>query len=140
MATNPYNNYLEATILSAEPIELVRILYRTAIESVRDARIHFASGDIGGRARAISKALAILMELGFCVKADADPRLARNLVELYDFMQRRLLTANLEQTDAPLAEVADLLDNLSTAWENIELAPPASAMAPEQAELATADF
>ena len=34
MPTNPYSNYLEATILSADPIELVRILYRTAIDSV----------------------------------------------------------------------------------------------------------
>ncbi len=135
MSTNPYNTYLEATILSAEPIELVRILYRTAIDSVRDARAHLAAGDIGARSRAITKAVTILIELSCCLNSDAEPRLARNLTELYDYMQRRLLKANLDQADAPLAEVADLLEDLSEAWQKIDPAP-----AREQFELATAEF
>jgi flagellar protein FliS len=135
MSTNPYDTYLEATILSAEPIELVRILYRTAIESVRDARIHLADGDIAARSRAISKAVAVLIELSCCLKSDAEPRLSRNLTELYDYMQRRLLKANLDQADAPLEEVADLLENLSEAWEKVDVTP-----AHEHIELATADF
>ncbi len=142
MATNPYNTYLEATVLSADPIELVRILYRSAIESVRDARIHLAAREIGARSRSISKAVAVLIELSSCVKSDADPRLARNLVELYDYMQRRLLRANLDQADAPLAEVAGLLDNLSEAWERIDLVPlgAAGVGAGEQIEFVAADF
>ena len=120
MSTNPYDTYLEATVLSADPIELVRILYRTAIDSVHNARMYLAAGEVGARSRAISKAVAVLVELTFCLKSDADPRLARNLTELYDFMQRRLLAANFEQTDGPLVEVAHLLENLSGAWEKVD--------------------
>ncbi len=135
MSTNPYDTYLEATVLSAEPTELVLILYRTAIESVRDARAYLADGDIAARSRAISKAVTVLAELSLCLKPEVEPRLARNLNELYDYMRRRLLTANLNQVDAPLAEVVGLLENLLEAWEKIDVTP-----AREQAELAIAGF
>ena len=122
MATNPYSNYLEATILSADPIELIRILYRTAIDSTCDARAYLSAGKTAERSRAVSKAVAAVRELSFCLKSDAQPDLARNLAELYDYIQRRLLTANFEQSDAPLAEVAGLLENMLHAWERVDLA------------------
>jgi flagellar protein FliS len=121
MPANPYDTYIDATVLSADPIELVRILYRTAIDSVHEARGHLAGGDVAARVRAVNKAWGALRELSFCLNHEADPALAHRLAELYDFMQRQLLTANFEQTDAPLAEVARLLENLSEAWEKVEV-------------------
>jgi len=143
MPANPYNNYLEATVLSADPVELVRILYRTAIDSVREARGYLAAGDVAARVRAVNKAWGALRELSYCLNHEADPTLARRLAELYDFMQRRLLAANFEQTDAPLAEVAGLLESMSDAWEKVE-APAAGNWAADcstdRAELAPAEL
>jgi flagellar secretion chaperone FliS len=121
MPNNPYNAYLDASILTAEPIELIRTLYRVAIDAVCEARAHLASGNIRERSKAVSKAHNILRELSASVKPEAEPALGRNLVELYDYMQRRLLTGNLEQKDAPLKEVADLLANMAEAWERIDV-------------------
>jgi len=42
--------------------------------------------------------------------------LARQLAEMYDYMERRLLAANQEQSDGPLAEVMGLLETLTEAW------------------------
>lgn len=143
MPTNPYDTYLEAAVLSADPVELVRILYRTTIDSVRDARGYLAAGDIAARVRAINKAWAALRELSHCLNRDADPVLARRLAELYDFMQRRLLTANFEQTDGPLAEVAGLLANMSEAWEKVDLVGRHNWIAdysPDQAQLSPAEL
>jgi flagellar protein FliS len=120
MPSNPYTAYLEATVLTAEPVELIRILCRAAVDSVRDARAHLAAGDIPGRAKAISKSVGILHELSLSLHYDKGPAIARNLVELYDYMQRRLLAGHLDQSDAPLAEVACLLDTLSDAWNQID--------------------
>ena len=143
MPANPYNNYLEATVLSADPVELVRILYRTAIDSVREARGYLAAGDVAARVRAVNKAWGALRELSYCLNHEADPTLARRLAELYDFMQRRLLAANFEQTDAPLAEVAGLLESMSDAWEKVE-APAAGNWAADcstdRAELAPVEL
>ena len=124
MPANAYDTYLEATVLSADPVELVRILYRTAMDSVHDARGYLAAGDIAARVRAVNKAWAAIRELSFCLNHEAAPVLASQLTELYDFMQRRLLTANFEQTDAPLAEVAGLLENLSEVWGKVDASSP----------------
>jgi flagellar protein FliS len=117
MPSNPYAAYFEASVLTAEPVELIRILHRSALESLRDARVHLAGGDIAGRSAAISKTMNIVRELSLSVDHESEPVLARRLVELYDYVQRRLLAAQLEQSERPLTEVADLLTTLSEAWE-----------------------
>lgn len=116
MSRNPYAAHLEASILTAEPIELVRILYRTALDSVRDARAHLAAGEIKGRSQAINKVLSVLHELAISLNHEAEPTLSLKLAALYDYMERRLLAANMEQSDGPLEEVSGLLEIMTEAW------------------------
>ena len=123
MPNNPYAAYLQASVLTAEPVELVRILHRTALESLQDARVRLAAGDIPGRSAAISKIMNIVRELSLSVNHEGEPVLARTLVELYDYMQRRLLAGQLEQSEKPLSEVEGLLSTLGEAWEKVELQP-----------------
>ena len=114
--------YLESRILSADPIELVRLLYQAAIERVREARRHLAAGDIAARARSITKAMEILTELTVSLDRERGGEIAARLLQLYDYMQRRLLEANFQQSDPPLAEVLSLLVTLSEGWEGVSLA------------------
>jgi len=113
---NGAESYLENGVLSADPVELVRMLYRGGIDAVEKARQHLREGDIAARSAQITRAGAIIAHLTFSVNRDADPAMGANLVELYDYMQRRLLRANLEQADAPLAEVSRLLSTVLDAW------------------------
>ena len=121
--------YLENEILQADPLELVRILYRAALEAVGKARIHLRSNEIKERSRQITKAGAIINELALSVDRERGGEIARNLVELYDYMQRCLQEANFQQSDAPLAELEKLLGTLLEAWENCMPAPPPAAAA-----------
>ena len=123
MPSNPYTTYLQANVLTAEPVELIRILHRTALESLQDARAHLAAGDIAGRSAAISKIMNIVRELSLSVNHESEPVLARTLVELYDYMQRRLLAGHLQQSEEPLLDVAGLLTTLCEAWEKVEIHP-----------------
>lgn len=127
--------YFESSVLSAEPVELVRMLYRGAVEAVEKAREHLREGDIAARSAQITRAAAIIAHLTFSVDRNADPALGGNLVELYDYMQRRLLRGNLEQADSPLAEVSKLLSALLEAWTECGPAeqPATQAAAPEPA-------
>ena len=45
--------YQESRILSADPIELVQILYGHTLNMVKDARGYLAAGDIAARGRSI---------------------------------------------------------------------------------------
>jgi flagellin-specific chaperone FliS len=56
MWQNAHDAYVESRILSAGPVELVRLLYQGAAGAVRDARRHLASGEIRQRSGSISKA------------------------------------------------------------------------------------
>jgi flagellar protein FliS len=111
--------YLENRVLTADPLELVHILYEHTLTMVQDARQHLAAGDIPGRGKAISRALAAVEELDGSLDRHAGGSLSRNLAGLYQYMRLRLLTANIQQQDAPLAEVEKLLRTLDEAWSAI---------------------
>lgn len=115
--------YVETRVLAADPLELVRVLYQAAISSVRDARRFLADGKIAERSRAISKACEIVLELNAALDPSRGGELVARLAALYDYMLRRLLEANQQQSDAPLADVLGLLATLGEAWEAIH--PPA---------------
>jgi flagellar secretion chaperone FliS len=117
MYTNLHKNYLESEIMSAGPVKLVELLYRGAIDSVAAARGSLQNGDIMGRSRKISKAVAILNELARSLDHSKAEDLSRRLAELYDYMARRLNDANFQQTEAPLIEVNGLLNVLIEAWQ-----------------------
>ncbi|HEU5022424.1 MAG TPA: flagellar export chaperone FliS, partial [Bryobacteraceae bacterium] len=111
--------YLETRILSADPVELVSILYEHATTSVQDARQSLAAGDVPGRARAVTKAIAIVGELEGSLDREQGGDIAANLGRLYPYMRDRLTHANITQTDGPLAEVEALLQTLGDGWKEI---------------------
>jgi flagellar protein FliS len=119
MWQNAHDAYLESRILSANPVELVGLMYQSCIGSVKDARCHLAGGDIAARCRCISKAHRILAELTASLDHERGGALSQRLALLYDYMQRRLLEANFHQEDAPLGEVLGLLATLAEAWAEI---------------------
>jgi flagellar secretion chaperone FliS len=129
MFGSSHEAYLESRVLSATPLELVHLLYRGAIGAVQDARHHLANGKIAERSRAISKACAILIELTASLNHEDGGELAGRLAALYEYMQRRLLEANLQQADPPLGEVLSLLATLEEAWGEISK-PAAEAAVP----------
>ena len=77
MPSNPYTAHIEASLLTAEPIELVRTLYRGALDAVSEARACLATSDAAGRSAAVSKAVNILRELAFSLNpaSESQPRL-----------------------------------------------------------------
>lgn len=116
MAYTHYDQYLESEVLSADPLKLVNLLYRAAIDAVRAARRHLAAGEIRERSRKVVKAWEIVHELRRSLDEQRGGEIGRSLRELYVYMQGRLLEANARQMDAPLAEVERLLSTLSEGW------------------------
>jgi flagellar secretion chaperone FliS len=123
------NTYFEQMILSASPVELIRLLYQRALSSVRDAREHLSGSRIRERAASINNAYDVLTELIASLRPAEAPELAARLRALYCYMQEQLLEANRRQADAPLEEVLRLLNTLADAW-NLTTEP----VAPHPAE------
>jgi flagellar secretion chaperone FliS len=117
---NPYQTYVDDEILTADPLKLVDLLYRGAIEAVGCARLKLVSGDIKARSAAVTKAIEILVELTSSLDYQRGGELSIQLAALYDYMQRRLIDANREQADAPLAEVEQILETVGEAWAQVK--------------------
>ncbi|MES1258042.1 MAG: flagellar export chaperone FliS [Acidobacteriota bacterium] len=113
------NPYLEQMILSASPVELIRLLYQRAIGSAREAREHLREGRVEKRCASINVVYAVLTELTSSLRAEDAPELAEKLNGLYGYMQGRLVEANLQQLDEPLVEVIGLLTTLAEAWNAV---------------------
>jgi len=122
MSIQAYKNQQDWDILGASPLELVRALYRGALQAVRTARACLVSGQIRERSAAITKACMIVQELTVSLNKEAGGEVAANLAELYVYIHKRLGDANVEQSDAPLAEVERLLATLLEAWCELEAA------------------
>ena len=118
-----YESYMEAEILSADPLKLVCLLYHGALSAIEAARQALAAGDIRGRSHAITKAQKIVNELAMSLDQKKGGALSKELVELYDYVLRLLLEANTKQVDPPLAEAGSLLRTLLEAWEKCAAAP-----------------
>jgi flagellar protein FliS len=119
MYQSMYEDYLDSEVLTAGPIKLVQLLYRGALDAITGAREALAAGDIPTRSRLITKASDILNELALSLNHSVQPELCRNLVELYDYMLRRLIEANTKQIEGPLIEVARLLEDVLSAWQQV---------------------
>jgi flagellar protein FliS len=118
------DNYRDTEVLNADPVRLVSILYRAAVDAVRAARRHLAAGAIRDRSRQITKAYSIVHELLRSLDSRNGGDIARSLGPLYAYISTRLLEANATQSDAPLADVERLLITLLEAWSEVpEIGP-----------------
>jgi flagellar protein FliS len=128
MATPTLERYLEIEVLSADPVKLVRMMYRGAIEATSGARQALRRSPepaaIAERARLVMKAWRIVHELASSLDPVAGGDLAGQLAGLYAYISQRLLDGNIQQAEAPLAEAEALLVVLAEAWESVTYFPP----------------
>ncbi len=111
---------VESAVLSASPYQLVNLLFDGALSALKRARILMAQGDSAGRGAAISKAITIISGgLQSGLDHSVNSELCKNLDDLYDYMVRRLLQANLYSDPAAIDEVEHLLTNIADAWREI---------------------
>jgi flagellar protein FliS len=119
-----------ANVVSADPMELVCLLYEHGLGAVQEARRHLKSGDIAARGKAICKAVAIIGELTSSLDLNAGGTISANLEQLYEYMSLRLTEANIRKQDELLAEVEGLLNTLNEAWREAKAKQPAAAEPP----------
>ena len=121
-----HDQYLENRVLSASPVELVRLMYRGALDATNAARQHFATGDIAERTRALNRANGLVTELVTSLQPPtgaAGQKMEQNLRRLYDYVLHQLAQAAITQTPGPLDQADAILRSLLEAWEKIEPTP-----------------
>ena len=112
--------YAETDVLDRDPLELVCLLYAKALEKLNQARCNLEAGQIRPRADAIAHAMEIVLELQGSLNGEAGGEIASNLARLYDYVQERLIEANVEQQVAPLDDAIRVMETLYDGWKQIQ--------------------
>lgn len=119
MGANWQAAYLEGKVVSASPVELVQMLYDAASNAIDDAIRCLGAGDIEGRSAAVTKAMAILIELTGSLDREKGGEVAENLARLYDYIYARILDAHVNQAPEPMLEARSLFETLREAWQGV---------------------
>lgn len=116
----------EAAVESASPHKLIQMLMQGCLQRIAEARGAMQRRDIPAKGVAISKAIGIVAGLQASLNKDVGTALPQQLDALYDYMQRRLVEANLKDSDAMLEEIAQLMRTVKEGWDGIEQVVAAS--------------
>ena len=127
---NAYNTYRQTQAQTAAPGELIVMLYRGAARFVSAAIEAIEANDVEASHNQLVRAQAIITELLESLNVEQGGEVGRNLFRLYEFMNQRLVDANLRKEAAPARDVERLLRELLPAWE--EAVRLAGAGAPRQ--------
>ncbi|NML99960.1 flagellar export chaperone FliS [Paraburkholderia sp. RP-4-7] len=123
---------VETGVMGASPHRLIVLLYQGARQAIVQARMHLQQGNVPARDEAIGKAIRIVESgLQSSLNLEVGGEIAERLDALYSYMSRRLLEANIKQSEAMLVEVDGLLATLEEAW--IGIAPEIARMAAQPA-------
>lgn len=111
---------IESKVDTANPIELIVMLYDGAILACNSAIPYVKTNDFKNKGHFIYKAIRIIQS-GLCMSLNREVQseITTNLEALYIYMTNQLVKANIENVEEPIHEVVRLLKELRSAWEQI---------------------
>ncbi|MCI1858760.1 MAG: flagellar export chaperone FliS [Sporolactobacillus sp.] len=115
MQLNGYRAYQQNSVLTATPGELTLMLYNGCIKFIRQAREAIKKQDYKQKNVSLQKAEAIIREL--MVTLDMKQPIAKNMMRLYDYYNRRLIEANIKNDTTILDEIEKLVSEFRDTWK-----------------------
>ncbi len=112
---------VESGVDSASPHTLIKMLFEGAIARLQNAVSCMENHQIERRSELISSALSIIGGLQDSLDLEKGGTLAENLDGLYDYMQRQLFRATVDNDASLIVEVRGLLETLNEGWSAMGL-------------------
>jgi len=106
-------------VADADPHALALTVMDAALARLSAARSCIEHKEIRRKAGLLHSAVILIAELRGSLDLNRGGQLAQNLSDLYDYMTRRLIHANLNNDVAAVAEVGSLLREIRDAWAAI---------------------
>lgn len=114
---NPYQQYQKNTVNMATPQELTMMLYNGLVRFLKTACQGIEENDIEKANNFIIKAQNIITE--FICTLDVQYEVSEGLLSMYEYMNRRLLEANLKKDKEIVKEVLGYAEELRDTWEQV---------------------
>lgn len=113
--SNPYQSYQQNSVNTASPGDLTLMLYNGCLKFITLGKKAMEAGDIQEKNNNLLKAQNIIHEL--MVTLNMDVAISKDLLSLYDYLNRQLIEANLKNNPAILDEVTEFVTDFRNTWK-----------------------
>jgi flagellar protein FliS len=120
-----FDEYKRNKVITASGVELIIQLYDEVMNNIRLAKPILTKGDklsfdeIKTKSKALNKAVNVVTALADSLDMEKGGEISDNLSKLYEFINLRLLNANLNNDPVMLDEATRVLHELREAWIGI---------------------
>ena len=112
-----FNAYKQNSVTTASPAELTLMLYNGCLKFLTRAKKAMDEKNIEEKNTNIQKTQAIIAELMSTLKPDLE--VSKEMLPLYDYMNRRLVEANINNDQAIIEEVEELVTEFRDTWKEV---------------------
>jgi flagellar protein FliS len=110
---------VESEVNYASPYRIIQMLMEGALSKLATAKGCIERNEIAEKSRQITWGMNIIQGLRTSLDAEKGGEIAVNLDNLYEYMGRRLLEANVKNDIAIIDEVINLLQEIKAGWDAI---------------------
>lgn len=120
VALKGYNDVkVNAGVAGASPHGLIQMLYDGLLERIAQLKGAIEQKDIELKHLKVNQAISIVLGLREALNIDESESLAGGLDSLYDYIQRQLWSAHVNNSPDLLDECTSLIVEVSSAWREI---------------------
>jgi flagellar protein FliS len=114
---NPYRAYQQNSVSTASPGELTLMLYNGVLKFMRLAKKGIEEKNLELKNTNLIKAQKIVQEL--MVTLNTDLEVSKSMLSMYDYMNRRLIEANIKNDLIIIEEVETLMTEFRDTWKQV---------------------
>lgn len=116
--SNPYNAYKQNTINMASKEQLLLMLVDGAVKYTKIAKLAIEKRDIQTAHKELTRVQDIFTELISTLDMNSG-EMAENLFNLYDFIKRQLVQANMKKDVQIIDETLPLIEEVRDMWYEV---------------------
>ena len=118
MTNNPYETYKQQSVMTMTPGQILIAVYDELIKQLNIAILSFENKDMMEINRSLQKSQRIINELRATLNYDYE--ISKNLEDIYNFLNRAIMNANIKKDPSDLKDVLEIVTELRDAFSTAE--------------------
>lgn len=115
--SNALNAYKQNSVTTASPGELTLMLYNGCLKFLGKAKVAISNKNMEEKNINLQKSQAIIAELMSTLNMNIE--ISKQMLPLYEYMNRRLVVANLKNDASIIEEVENLVTEFRDTWKEV---------------------
>ncbi len=119
MAKQTYQAYYQANVQTSDQLSLIIMLYDGSLRFMKKAVTKIEANEVEEAHHYLTRAKNIVSELLSTLRVDESGEIGSNLKNLYVYVFKQIVYANLTKEIPPIQESIQIMENLSNGWKQI---------------------